>query len=189
MVKFPYIFAALQWCRSSVAFSQNMLLAPLPSSSKFACCKKSYSSRNMLLVQVSKLRAHPTDKSEEISTITEEEKCKHAGEEKEEEYEFDSLDTMLTKARNRKMALLPYRVQAFTGKPIINLFNTSSLTIGECTLILVALKLGSIGFCGGYVVGKATTQYLRQSDAPVVLVELWTVLLAVGFDIVWNNLN
>ena len=99
------------------------------------------------------------------------------------------LDVILKKARKRKMVLLPYRIQAIANKPVLNLFNFTSLTIGECALILVAIKLNSYGFCVGYVIGKGTSPFVRNSNMPIALVELWTVLLAVGFDVIWNNLD
>ena len=113
-----------------------------------------------------------------------------------QEYEFDSLDDMLTNARNRQMVLLPYRIQAISSKPIIvinkKIPNRSeslslNLTFGECMLISVAFYLGSVGFCVGYVFGKGTKGLLK-SDNPIILVELWTVVFAVGIDIAWNNM-
>ena len=116
--------------------------------------------------------------------------------EQEQELEVDievevsmDLDIILKKARKRKMVLLPYRIQAITNKPVLNLFNLTSFTIGECALILFAIKLNSYGFCVGYVIGKGTSPFVRNSNMPIALVELWTVLLAVGFDVIWNNLD
>jgi len=107
----------------------------------------------------------------------------------EPEYEFDSLDVVLDRARKRKMVLLPFQIQAITNKPLIpiNFNRTIYLTVGEAALLLVALNLGSYGFGIGYVVGKGTREALRNVGGPIFLVELWTVLLAVSFDIIWNN--
>lgn len=101
------------------------------------------------------------------------------------EDESRSLDEMLAEARKRRMVLLPYQVQAIASKPIVTISNGSSLNLGECMLILVAIKLGSIGFCVGYAAGKGTAGYSR--DAPIIVVQLWPVLLAVGLDVAWNN--
>ena len=106
----------------------------------------------------------------------------------EEKYQFDSLDVMLNKARRRKVVMLPYRIQSIANKPVFNIFNKSTLNLGDCVLILVATKLGSMGFCIGYITGKSTTWFLREIDAPIIMVEIWTVALAVGLDVVWNNI-
>ena len=108
----------------------------------------------------------------------------------EPEYQFDSLDVVLDRARKRKMVLLPYQIQAITNKPLIpiNLNRTIYLTLGETLLILVAFKLESYGFCVGYVLGKDTRGLLMRAGGPILLVELWTVSLAVGLDILWNNI-
>jgi hypothetical protein len=110
-------------------------------------------------------------------------------EEMESEYQFDSLDIVLDRARNRKMVLLPYQIQAITNKPLIpiNFNRTIYLTVGELALLLVALKLGAYGFSIGYVVGKGTREAFRNAGGSILLVELWTVFLAVSFDIIWNN--
>jgi|AntRauTorckE5430_2_1112549.scaffolds.fasta_scaffold26779_2 hypothetical protein len=110
--------------------------------------------------------------------------------ETEPEYQFDSLDVMLDRARKRKMVMLPYQIQAITNKPLIpiNLNRTTYLTIGEVVLILVAFKLESYGFCFGYVLGKSTRGLLMSKGGPILLVELWTVFLAVSLDIAWNNI-
>jgi len=65
---------------------------------------------------------------------------------------------------------------------------TTYLTIGEVVLILVALKLESYGFCIGYVLGKSTRGLVMSKGGPILLVELWTVFLAVSLDIAWNNI-
>ena len=104
-------------------------------------------------------------------------------------YQFDSLDVMLDRARKRKMVLLPSQIQAIANKPLIpiNLNRTTYLTIGEVVLILVAFKLESYGFCVGYVLGKSTQGLLMSRGGPILLVQLWTVFLAVSLDIAWNN--
>jgi len=105
-------------------------------------------------------------------------------------YQFDSLDVMLDRARKRKMVLLPSQIQAVTNKPLIpiNLNRTTYLTIGEVVLTLVAFKLESYGFCVGYVLGKSTQGLLMSRGGPILLVQLWTVFLAVSLDIAWNNI-
>ena len=105
-------------------------------------------------------------------------------------YQFDSLDVMLDRARKRKMVMLPYQIQAIANKPLIpiNLNRTTYLTIGEVVLILVAFKLESYGFCVGYVLGKSTQGLLMSRGGPILLVQLWTVFLAVSLDIAWNNI-
>ena len=105
-------------------------------------------------------------------------------------YQFDSLDVMLDRARKRKMVLLPSQIQAIANKPLIpiNLNRTTYLTIGEVVLILVAFKLESYGFCVGYVLGKSTQGLLMSRGGPILLVQLWTVFLAVSLDIAWNNI-
>uniref|UniRef100_A0A7S3QIY4 Uncharacterized protein n=1 Tax=Chaetoceros debilis TaxID=122233 RepID=A0A7S3QIY4_9STRA len=117
--------------------------------------------------------------------------------EKEEEVEepyFDSLDIVLERARKRQMVMLPIQIQAIAGKTVIKLglgnssSATSYLTVGDCVLILVAVKLGSVGFSIGYVIGKASSPILRSSGTtPIMIVELWAGGLAVVFDIFWNN--
>lgn len=104
-------------------------------------------------------------------------------------YQFDSLDVMLDRARKRKMVMLPYQIQAIANKPLIpiNLNRTTYLTIGEVVLTLVAFKLESYGFCVGYVLGKSTQGLLMSRGGPILLVQLWTVFLAVSLDIAWNN--
>ena len=105
-------------------------------------------------------------------------------------YQFDSLDVMLDRARKRKMVMLPYQIQAIANKPLIpiNLNRTTYLTIGEVVLTLVAFKLESYGFCVGYVLGKSTQGLLMSRGGPILLVQLWTVFLAVSLDIAWNNI-
>ena len=171
----------LQCCHSTFAFSPPIK----PIVATFAPSKKVPTTTNTNNHLLALLEMQRTEENER--TFTPEAQTQPQPQ-NEEEYNFDSLDVMLTKARKRKMVLLPYKIQAIANKPIINLFNKSSLNLGECMLIFVAIKLGSIGFCVGYVIGKVSTRFLRGVDAPIVLVELWTVLLAVGLDVVWNNL-
>lgn len=109
---------------------------------------------------------------------------------------FESLDIVLNKARKRPMImLLPYKIQAIFNKPIITLSLPtvsvpSVITIGDLLLALIALKLDSVGFAFGYIFGKLTTQYLRENEIlPIALIELWTVILAVGLDVVWKNVD
>mmetsp|Transcript_6771 Transcript_6771/g.9941 ORF Transcript_6771/g.9941 Transcript_6771/m.9941 type:complete len:182 (+) Transcript_6771:85-630(+) len=99
---------------------------------------------------------------------------------------FEPLDVMLERARKRKMVLLPYRIQALTNKPIVRLGSYAALTAGDTILILVAIKLGSIGFSVGYVLGKGTKKMVQRKN--ISLAELWVVGLAVGADILWNNI-
>ena len=111
---------------------------------------------------------------------------------------------MLAKARKRNMVLLPvYRVQAMLNMPIINILRTSlssknvnvkasflsSWTVGECLLILLAIKLNSFGFCVGYAIGKSTVSLIKEANViPISVPQFWTISLAVGFDIIWNQL-
>ena len=109
-----------------------------------------------------------------------------------------SLESILQKARKRPMImLLPYKIQAFTNKPLfqISIIPTvtkipSTITIGDMCLIVFAIYLNSIGFAIGYGIGKLTTQPLREwtNVIPIALVELWTVGLAVGLDVIWRNI-
>ena len=102
------------------------------------------------------------------------------------------------------MVLLPvYRVQAMLNMPIINILRTSlssknvnvkasflsSWTVGECLLIVLAIKLNSFGFCVGYAIGKSTVSLIKEANViPISVSQFWTASLAVGFDIIWNQL-
>ncbi len=117
-----------------------------------------------------------------------------SGKDSEEKPVFESLDSVLNKARKRPMMMfIPYKIQAALNKPILKLSlpTTSApsiITLGDLGFILIALKLNSFGFAVGYILGKLSTQLLRESKViPIALVELWTVLMAVGLDVVWNN--
>lgn len=106
----------------------------------------------------------------------------------EDEPPFDSLDVVLERARKRKIILLPMQLQALANKPVIKLGNIY-LTTGDCALIAIALKLGSVGFSIGYVIGKSSTPIISRSNlVPIMFVQLWTGALAVVSDIIWNNL-
>ena len=106
----------------------------------------------------------------------------------DEEFTFDF--SSIEKARQKPMPWFPYRIQAIWNKPIIPLIPSKyvSLRIGECMLILFAVKLGSIGFSFGYVFGKCTTNNIGQmKNAPIILVQLWTGICAIVFDVILNN--
>ncbi len=104
---------------------------------------------------------------------------------------FDSLDVVLERARKRKMVLLPIRIQSFANKPLVKLGTFTYLSVGECALLLIAIKLESYGFSLGYVVGKGTAPYLRRkisTDSPMAaFVELWAGGFAIFSDVIWNN--
>ena len=187
MAQFFFVSFLFLFCRSAIAFSP--LIFVKPANHQAPCAVKrtivdgpriwtsTHNSHRKI-----KLKSHSKEESDTSLTLTESEP------QKEEEYHFDSLDVMLNKARNRKMVLLPYKIQIIANKPIINLLGMSSLNLGECLLILAAIRLGSIGFCIGYLGGKLTTRFLGKLNAPIALVQLWTVLLAVFSDVVWNNI-
>lgn len=101
-----------------------------------------------------------------------------------------SLTKVLERARSRKMVLLPYRVQAFFNRPVLTLPNPflAVFTIGDISFVVVSIWLESYGFALGYSVGRLSIRFMRRSsNMPVMLTELWTVLLAIGFDILWRN--
>jgi hypothetical protein len=108
-----------------------------------------------------------------------------------------SLEHILNKARKRPMIMfLPYQIQAYTNKPILQTSPSSPvpipfvITIGDALLVTFAILLNSIGFAIGYTIGKLSIQSIRQrSDLfPIVLTELWTVSLAIMCDLIWRNI-
>ncbi len=127
--------------------------------------------------------------------IVSKERGKKIGESKSEHPEndpvFDSLDVVLERARKRKMVLLPIQIQSIANKPLVKLGTFAYLSIGECALLLIAIKLESYGFSLGYVVGKGTTPYLRRKfstdSSMAAFVELWSGGLAIFSDVIWNN--
>ena len=107
----------------------------------------------------------------------------------DEEFTFDF--SSIEKARQKPMPWFPYRIQAIWNKPIIPLISSRniSLRVGECMLILFAIKLGSIGFSFGYIFGKCTTTKIGQiKNAPIAIVQLWTGICAIVFDVILNNI-
>jgi hypothetical protein len=186
MAQFVCVSFLFLFCRSAIAFSP--LIFVKPANLQAPCAVKRSVDGTRIWTSThnshrkSKLQSHSKEESDTSVGLTESEP------QNEEEYQFDSLDVMLNKARNRKMVLLPYKIQTIANKPIINLLGKSSLNLGECILILAAIRLGSTGFCIGYVGGKLTTRFLGKLNVPIALVQLWTVLLAVGLDVVWNNI-
>mmetsp|Transcript_9298 Transcript_9298/g.13824 ORF Transcript_9298/g.13824 Transcript_9298/m.13824 type:complete len:304 (-) Transcript_9298:116-1027(-) len=107
-----------------------------------------------------------------------------------------SLDAILQRARKRPLAItmLPYKIQAQMNRPLLQIgfpFTSfpSIITIGDGLLILVAIYLNSLGFAVGFALGKLSVQFLRENSNifPIAFIELWTVTLAVGLDVLWRN--
>ena len=100
---------------------------------------------------------------------------------------------MLNRARKRKGIAPWYRFQAFWDSPIFKVQPYPGLetalvcTKGDACLIAIALTIDAKGFAIGLILGKVTAGPIRDvfrppASAQMVLMPLWPVLWAIGFD-------
>lgn len=121
---------------------------------------------------------HSNDNNDENTTV-----------ESDTNADLGSLDEVLQKARRRPTNMLVYRVRAFFNQPLLIIPQPlpSSITIGDTSLILIALWIGAKGFALGLLIGKLTSSPLRRIlDLPastvIILMPLWPVLWAIILD-------
>jgi len=105
-----------------------------------------------------------------------------------------SLDSMLEKARRRQGRHLQYELQAIWDTPVLRiqkpyplLKSSILLTVGDTGLSAIALCIGAKGLALGYIMGKISAGPVREILRPnwqvqSILMPLWSVLWAVGFD-------
>jgi len=187
----------------SLSSSSLLPLYPFPSTVVSSVCTPRTQTSIMI-----HMTTHDNDTLDADST-EDNDGTQHIGEpsSSSEDLEFDSLDVMLAKARKRGMLLLPYyKLIALLSRPVLKLTlpfpspssnqridtdvnqRPSFITVGDTIFMTLAIYLGSIGFSVGYFVGKLTANAVRSVESlPVGLAELWTVILAIGFDTVYVN--
>lgn len=185
----------------SLLSSSLLPLYTIPSTVVFGGCTPR--TRTSIMIRMT---THDDDTTEDDTT---ENSAQHIGESSSssEEFEFDSLDVMLAKARKRGIFLLPYyKLIALLSRPVLKLTlplpslssnqsidkdieqRPSFITVGDTIFMTVAVLLGSTGFSVGYFIGKLTANVVRSVEGlPIGLAELWTVSLAIGFDTVYVN--
>lgn len=104
----------------------------------------------------------------------------------DEEAQFDSLDVLLDRARNRnKIPLLLGKVQSLLDRRVLPF-----LSIGDTFIVLVALViLNAKGFVLGLVLGRASLIQLRKiiaqqenGEAAMKVVDFYPVILAILLD-------
>jgi hypothetical protein len=100
---------------------------------------------------------------------------------KYEDFEYDSLDVVLERARQRRPSFFT-KVMGKLTQPIVPALPWVSGI--DFFYITVALVLDAKGFSLGYGIGKATNYYLAKtvSSSQGKLIRWWPVILAIGMD-------
>jgi hypothetical protein len=108
---------------------------------------------------------------------------------KEQDIEFDALDTMLEKARRRRGNVWLLKGQAMLDSPVVRIPSPidAYIKVSDILVIIFALSIDANSFALGILLGKLTAAPLRRLLKPSVpiqsiLTPLWPIGLAILLD-------